>query len=321
MSALLRSFMLGVVGLTGCGGEPLTAGFEEPLRIAEAQFREGALPGLPPLTIDEINAGVMNKTPVVSGVSLGNAVIPPREPARAFSGLASPDSAAVGVRFADLGHGYWLLPTGNADVVNEGALEWRFRAAFAGGLPPGKHQLLLAAIDAAGRAGNQIGLTLCLKPEIPDNGSTCNPTIAPPAVVVSLGWDAAVDLDLRVLTPTGKLVDPKHPTTADRDADGKVDPSAKGVGVLDYDSFADCRADERRRESLVFQSTPPAGTYLVYAGLFDACGEAGVTFDVSLHVDDGEKLVETFRKSVQLTAMQADGGNGLGTFITSFDVE
>jgi hypothetical protein len=142
------------------------------------------------------------------------------------------------------------------------------------------------------------------------------------AICSEFGFDG-IDIDFE--TPSLELspgeTDPKHPTTADRNADGKVDPSAKGVGALDYDSFADCRPDERRRESLVFQSTPPAGTYLVYAGLFDACGEAGVTFDVSLHVDDGDRLVETFRKSVQLTAMQADGGNGLGTFITSFDVE
>jgi len=140
-------------------------------------------------------------------------------------------------------------------------------------------------------------------------------------VVVSLGWQAAVDLDLRVLTPTGKLVDPKHPTTADPDADDKVNPSGEGVGALDYDSFASCKPDGRRRESLVFQSKPPAGTYLVYAGLFDACGEPGVSLDVSLHVSNGEALVETFRQSAQLSATQADGGTTLGTYITSFDVE
>lgn len=311
--------------VAGCSGEPLTPGFEEPLRVAEAQFREGSLPGSPPLTADELNAGVKAQTPTIVSASLGNALIPPREPGRSLSGLASADSVAIGVRFADLGTGYWLLPTGSPDPVSDGALEWRFRAGFAGDYPPGRHELLLAAIDGSGRSGNQVGLTLCLLPEIPDNGNVCNPTIPPPDLVVSMGWDAAVDLDLRVITPDGKIVDPKHPTTAVEGEDGKLDIAAKGIGKLDYDSYAACTPDGRRRESLVFQSSPPPGTYLVYAGLFDACGQPGVTFDASIHVasstTDGPRLVETFRQSAQLAAVQADGGARLGTYITAFVVE
>jgi hypothetical protein len=311
--------------VAGCSGEPLTPGFEQPLRIAEAQFHEGSLPGAPPLTADELNAGVKAKTPTIVSATLGNALIPPREAGRSLSGLASDDSVAIGVRFADLGTGYWLLPTGSPDPVSDGALEWRFRAGFAGNYPPGRHELLLAAIDSRGRSGSQVGLTLCLLPEIPDNGNVCNPTTLPPDLVVSLGWDAAVDLDLRVLTPDGKVVEPKHPTTAVEGEDGKLDLAAKGIGKLDYDSYAACTPDGRRRESLVFQSSPPPGTYLVYAGLFDACGQPGVTFDVSIHVasstTDGVRLAETFRQSAQLAAAQADGGAQLGTYITAFVVE
>lgn len=311
--------------LIGCSGEPLTPGFEEPLRIPEAQFKDGELPGLAPLTVDELGAGVKPESPTVVSVSLGNALIPPREPGRSLSGLASPDSAAIGVRFADLGSGYWLLPTGSPDPTSDGALDWRFRAAFAGGLPAGRHELLFAAIDGNGHSGHQVGLTLCLLPEVPDNGNVCNPSKAPPDLVVSLGWDSAVDLDLRVVTPDGKVVDPKHPTTAIAGKDGKLDITAKGVGQLDYDSYAACTPDGHRRESLIFQSSPPPGTYLVYAGLFDACGQPGVTFDVSIHVasstSDGVRPVETFRQSAQLAAVQADGGAKLGTYITAFVVE
>lgn len=316
-----------VMLIGGCSGEPLTAGFGEPLRITGAQFREGDLPGLKPLTADELNAGVKPESPTVTSLMLSNAVIPPREPGRAFSGLASPDASAVGVRFAELGSGYWLLPTLNADPVSDGALEWRFRAAFGEDLPPGRQDLLLAAIDKNGKAGNQVSLTLCLLPEIPDNGNACNPSLAPPALVVSMGWDAAVDLDLRIVTPSGKLVDPKHPSTADQDSDGDVDPNADGVGILDHDSFANCTPDGRQRENLVFQTEPAAGTYLIYAGLYDACGERGVTLDVSIQsasfTGEGDELeqVETYRRSAQLSAAQADGGAKLGTFITSFTVE
>lgn len=327
MSAAPWRMIPAALVVAGCSGEPLTRALEEPIRIPDAQFREGQLPGLPPLTADEINAGVMPETPVVSGINLGNAVIPPREPARAFSGLSSPDTVAVGVRFAELGTGYWLLPTRGADAVNDGALEWSFRAGFGGDLPTGLQQLLLAGIDAAGHAGNQVALTLCLSSELPDNGNACDPSTPPPALVVSLAWQAAVDLDLRVITPGGKVVDSKNPSTAEPDEDGKLDPTLPGTGVIAFDSFARCTPDGRRRESLVFQQTPPAGTYLIYANLFDACGQSGVAFDVSTHtLADGDepdtyRQTQTYRRAGELQAVHANGGAGLGTFITSFNVK
>ncbi|HEX2872747.1 MAG TPA: hypothetical protein VHP33_15905 [Polyangiaceae bacterium] len=321
------SLWLTSLTLLACSGEPVTRALEEPIRIPDAQFFEGELPGLPPLTADEINAGVMPKTPFVSGINLGNAVIPPRESGRAISGLSSPDTQAVGVRFEELGTGYWLLPTRGADVVNDGALGWSFRASFGGGLPTGLQKLLLAGIDAEGHSGNQVALTLCLSSELPDNGNSCDPSTAPPALVVSLAWQAAVDLDLRVVTPTGKIVDSKNPTTANEDEDGKIDTTLPGVGVIPFDSFARCAPDGRRRESLVFQETPPAGTYLIYANLYDACGQSGVSFDVSMHtLADGEEpdtytQTQTYEQAGQLQAVHANGGAGLGMFIASFNVK
>lgn len=321
----MRAASLLPLVLLGCSGDPLTEGLEQPLRVAGGQFQEGDLPGLPPLTADDVNAGVKPEPPNVAGVRLNNSIIASGEAGRPFSGSASRDSQAVGVRFANLGTGYWVIPTAGPDEAD--GLEWRFRAAFGHGLPPGKHELLFAAIDADGRSGTQVSVNLCLLPEVPDNLSTCIPDTAPPALVVRLTWEAAVDLDLRVVTPTGKVVDPKHPTTADADAQGKVDPSGDDIGKVDHDAFAGCSAsDGRGGENLVFQATPPAGTYLVYAGLFDACGASGVTFDVSLHAasvdDDGvTRQVETYRQSAQLSAVNADGGAGLGTFITSFEVQ
>ncbi|RYZ02470.1 MAG: hypothetical protein EOO73_31550 [Myxococcales bacterium] len=310
--------------VVACSGESQTPGLGEPLRIQNAQFHEGALPGRPPLTREEAQAGVEGERPYVTGVLLNNVGVQPREPGRGINGQATPDSAAIGVRFQDLGTGYWLFPTRSLDPVS-GNLEWSLRAAFGEGLPSGPQQVLLAAFDSSGKAGTQTTIPLCLLPEIPDNGSACDPSIRPPDVVVSLGWDAAVDLDLRVVTPTGKVVDPKHPTTADRDEDNKVNPTAKGVGRVDKDSYAGCFGDGFRRESLVFQDTPPAGTYLVYAGLFDACEQAGVAFDVSIHVasstNDGVRPLETFRQAGQLSAVEADGGARLGTYITAFVIE
>lgn len=315
----------GALALAACSGDPLTVALNEPIRISDAQFREGALPGSPPLTSEQIRAGETPKEPLVSGITLQNLLIPPREPARTISGLTSKGSVAVGVRFEDLGTGYWLLPTRAVDTESNG-LEWRFRAAFAGGLPPGTHRLLFAAVDAEGRSGTQTPLTLCLAPEIPDNGSSCDPSQTPPALVVSLSWDAPVDLDLRVVTPSGKVVDSKHPSTAERDSKGKLDLSAPGVGVIDFDSFGGCVPDGRGRESLVFQSAPAPGTYLVYANLFDSCGQTSAAFDVSVNRavpgDDPDtlRLEETLHQSGQLQAIHENGGGALGLYVTAFTV-
>lgn len=330
MSPSFRSFALLaslVAPLGACSGEELTIGLREPIRIPEAQFRQGKLPGSPPLSVDEANAGVEPQAPFVFSPSLSTPIVHSRESGRSLSGLASRGSRAIGVQLEGLGSGYWLLPTGGADPESGGAVEWRFRAAFGESLPSGLRQLLLAAFDENGRAGTQVGLTLCILPEIPDNGNACDPTNAPPHTVVSLAWNAPVDLDLRVVTPDGKVMTPKHPSTAEQDADGDVDPSADGVGNLDFDSFANCSNSGRRRENLVFQSRPPSGTYLVYAGLFDACGEPSVGFTVSLHDSiaraggGGKEPRETYRQAGQLAAVHADGGAGLGTFITSFQVK
>jgi hypothetical protein len=316
----LLGFALGL----GCSGEATTAGLDQPIMALDAQFFEGKLPGLPPLTTDDVNAGVKPKSPSVTSVSVANSLVPIGEPSRSISGRASLDALAVGMRFADAGSGYWLVPTTSADVVNSGELEWRMRAAFGQGIEPGLHKLLFAAVDARGRSGTQAAINLCLIPEVPDNANACDPSVSPPALVISLGWDAPVDLDLRVVTPTGKVVDSKHPSSADEDADGNLDLDAPGIGFIDHDGVSHCNPSGGRRENLVFQTTPPAGTYLIYANLYDACGERGVHFDVSLHVaapgkePDTFSVEQTYRQAGELQAIHENGGAKLGMFVTSF---
>jgi len=311
--------------LLGCSSEPLTQALEEPIRTPDAQFRKGDLPGLPPLTTDEVNGGVKPQSPTVTSVSVANSLVPLGEPSRTISGRASTDAKAVGVRFADAGSGYWVLPTRGADVLNGGELEWRFDAAFGHNLEPGLHRLLFAAFDENGNSGTQADLNLCIAREVPDNGNSCDPTTSPPALVVSLSWDAPVDLDLLVITPTGKVVDSKHPSTAEEDEDGKVNPNGEGVGIFTGDAFAGCIKAGTRRENLVFQTTPPSGTYLIYANLYDACGEPSVTFDVSLHTasagvePDTFTVQRTFHQAGQLLAVHANGAAKRGMFITSFN--
>jgi len=312
---------------SGCGSEVITEGLEEPIRVESGQFREGTLPGLPPLTPEEIGAGVLPVTPAVTDASKDFQTVSQGDRGKQFKGHASTDTQAVAVRFADVGSGYWVVPVGGPDFGNDGQFSWSFNTSFSPEVPPGNHPLAFAAIGADGRSGTQQIFDLCVTPEIPDNLNACVPTLAPPYLVVSLGWDSAADLDLQVVTPSGKRVDTKHVTTAVGGVGMPIDPNAPGVGILDRDSNGDCVQDGVSRENLVFETEPPPGRYYVYVDLFDACGEASATFTVSLVASapgaepNTFRQLNTFEQSGVLLAAQADGGGRLGMFLTEFVVQ
>jgi hypothetical protein len=327
--AARAALLLPLLGVA-CGGQDPTIGLEEPFRVQSAQFIEGALPGLPPVA-----DGSEPVTPRVTGYS-GVPLVRAGERARGAGGTVSPDSASVAVRFADIGSGYWVRPVTALDLEGgSGGFVWQLSLDFAPAAPPGLHPLRLAAVGPDGRSGNQVETEVCIAPRIPDKrrsvsvlsrGNACNPAEPPPALVVSLGWDAPVDLDLVVVTPEGKRVSSKRPTTATPDQNGNVDPNAPGVGVLDHDANEGCTVDGVSRENLVFDETPLSGRYAIYVSLFDPCGEPSAQFSLSMHSvvagaePDTFRQVETFRKGGAVIADQADGGLGAGLFVTEFVV-
>ena len=324
------------LALSACGSQPITKGFEEPLRVPGAQFIEGTLPGLAPLTLEQIQAGEEEVTPRVPAADFGGgSTVKLGQSAKRVSGAVSADAAAIAIGFESLGTGYWVQPVRAFDAQT-GGYAWSMSVELSTELEPGIQRLLFAAVGPDGRSGNQKALDLCLAPEIPDKplgtdpairGNACNPKFAPPALVVSLGWDANVDLDLQVVTPTGKRVDAKHVSTAEATGGGKPDVSEPGTGIIDRDSNADCVIDGANRENLVFAELPPPGVYGLYVDLYEACGKPAVHFTASLtqRVDGPEpdtfQRVETFRQSGQLAAAQADGGGRIGLFVTEFTVQ
>ena len=317
------SCVLGALSAFGCSGETLTRGLTEPLRVDSAQFEEGALPGIPS---DSAEATAESATKLPNLLSFSAlTIVPPGAVDRGISGTATPGSVSVGFRFEDLGTGYWVLPTTTADVFTANELAWGGLASYARQPTPGKHRLLGVAMDGKGRAGVQSSLSVCLLPEVPDNGNVCDPKKDPPKLVISLGWNSPVDLDLRVVTPDGKIVDAKHPTSALADENGKIDPTAEGLGHILQDSNAGCQIDGQQRENLVFQARPAAGKYLVYANLYEACDQPSVEFTMTVHssipADDHFTQLETLRKSGGLQAIHANGGASLGTFLTQFSIE
>lgn len=305
--------------LAGCSSEAVNAGFDEPVRVFDGQFHEGALPGTPPLTADEVASGATPLSPRVTTVDGVGGILRFGDPRQAIRGRATGDAVAIAFRFEALGRGYWVEPLRGPDAVNPGEYTWSLDAQFSRALAPGRHRLLFAAIDEQGRAGTQLDVALCADSEVPDNQNACLPSQKPPPLVVSLAWDVNVDLDLQVRTPDGELVDAKHPQTS-------TGEPPQVLGHLDLDSNAGCVIDGVRRENLVFDRAAPSGEYSVYANLFESCGKPSVRFDVSVHLPaEGDapgtfKQVEALRVSGTSLASQANGGAKLGLFVTKFVV-
>ncbi|MES1177511.1 MAG: hypothetical protein ABUL62_24525 [Myxococcales bacterium] len=332
MNRELSAFSLAVLGalLFGCSSESLTGGISEPIQVRygsgrNAQFLSGDLPGSKALSDEEVLWGVKPALPSTSlDVSAG--VIRQADTGFTASGATSNEAVAIGMRFLDLGSGYWVFPVASQDPTKPGTFGWNASIDFGANIPAGRHPLGVVAIDANGHAGSQFATSLCVTSEIPDNLSACSASVSPPFTVLSLAWDTPVDLDLRVITPQGKVVDPKHPSTAVA-VKGVVDTTAKGTGIFDTDAGRNCVVSGHRRENLVWQDPPLAGTYLVYVSLYDACGQSAVRFDLSVNrpgpagKDGIRRLQSTYDQAGELLASDADAGTKLGLYVTSFTVQ
>lgn len=303
--------VLVLAATTSCDGVRSPSGLDQPFRVHNAQFHEGELPGTP-----EGDAGAPDNVATVTSLDSANAVLRLRQAGKVFSGRTNPRGASVGLRFPTLGTGWWQVNVGGPDPTFDNDYTWTLQADFGDALPTGLQTLRFVALDPDGNAGPQRDYRVCVVPEVPDNLNACDPTIAPPDTVISLGWDTDVDLDLVVVTPDGRTVDARHPTTA---APGTT--ATPSTGVLDRNSNADCAIDSIRREDLVFQGAPADGVYRIYVNLFSACGQPSTHFRVTTHLREileggrTSDVRESFRRDGVLTAIAANGGAALGTFV------
>jgi hypothetical protein len=303
------------VGALACRGQATSVAPTEPVQISGGQLIPGALPGLPPPAPAE--AGAAGGP---GALAIDDAISRPFGPLIAgathqqFSGFATSDTVAIGVSFVGGGTGYWVVPVGGLDPIMAGKVDWGFFADFNPAITPGRHALRLVAIDAAGGAGTQVDVAVCIDTAVPDNGHVCIPDHPPPPAVVSLQWDDDFDLDLHVVTPDGTDIGPKNPG-------GLPDGGAPdgGVASIDRDSEQGCVRDGFRREDLVFSSPPPAGTYDIFVTPFAACGQAAARFTVTVYARGGTcpdcALAPTFTQSGELLAIQATGAPVRGLFI------
>jgi hypothetical protein len=301
-------------------GQPLQPGAHEPIHVRGATFFSGPLPGAAPVE----DAGPMEAGAPPDGVLLVtdvkavNAVVSPGQAAKTFTGRTSKAAMSVGMRIDDMGTGYWALPVQEEDPMFPGEYTWEAAIDFDLAVTPGYHHLIVAALGPNGTASQQVSYRVCIASRIPDNLNACEPTLQPPAAVISLQWSSDVDLDLQVTLPDGRVVEPKSPLTQDVEA-GRPPPE---VGQIDRDSLYACIPDGLRQEDLVWQKRPPNGAYDVAVNMFDACKKSGTTFTVIVYEADGDPpnqhLIETYRKSGQLTSLDANGGASPGLFVFEY---
>lgn len=312
MRALLLISALFMVSACSDSAE---VGAGEPFRVRGAQFVPGPLPGSEPAPAptpeDPQDAANL---PEISSLESPSSIAYQGASGKKLSGRVNALGVAVGLRMKDAGSGYWVVPTTTRDPqTNE--LIWDAVCDFDLGLKPGLTQLELVAFDDAGHPGTKTTSKLCVAARVPNALNECDPTADPPAAVISLRWDSNVDLDLQVLTPNQRWVDPKHNSTRDP----KDTSSTEALGSIDRDSNGGCSIDGIRYENLVWK-TPPTGRFGVYANLFDSCKRDSVRFEASVWVsretEDGLKhLVQVGSRSGELLSSQANGGIGTGMFL------
>ena len=300
------SLCLSLLSAGACSGVDDSSGLDQPLVIHApgVSFKSGVLPGLPPETQAD------PQLPRVTVVDFPTTIVTPELGELDVPGRTSPKAVAVGMRFADFGSGYWVLPVGSADPSNGNEMIWAVDLAV-NYLPPGSHKLLFVAIDAEGRAGPQVFRSICVTPNVPDNLNICEPSLPPPAAVLSLHWDTGADLDLEVIKTTGETVNQVLPSF----------DKTKANGYIDIDAQRGCNPGGVRRENLIWSNPPAPGTYLVFVNLFDACHTAGANFKTQLYrpqpqPDGTQRLIEAdWAKQGILLPPSANGGAKRGLFV------
>lgn len=296
--------LLALAAVLACGTEDPLA-LDEPLVVQQGDFKDGPLPG----TLAA--PGTPPNLPAITSFTLGFGVLRPGTRGAQVSGRATKEAYSVGVRFADQGSGYWVRPVGAEDPLIPGELQWQLALDAASAIEPGLHALEVVAFDAQGRPGTRTSLPVCIASELPDNLNVCNPKTEPPFAIATLHWDADSDVDLTAVAPDG--------TPYGRSKRSLLSGS-KVLARLDGDGVSGCLADGRRIESFAWNE-PVAGTWRLYANLFDACGKASVHFTLTLYArkqsaDGTFSLEEIKRIDGELVRAQANGGAGSPLFLT-----
>ncbi len=205
---------------------------------------------------------------------------------------------------------HWVIPAAGFDFVVPDELQWQADLAFSYAIDADELKVSLQAVDDGGRAGPVTGTSFAVAPDVP---------VA--KLLVSLGWDAPVDLDLNVVLPDGTMVGAKNVSSGEPTSDGAASSTKEVGGFLDRDSNQQCRLDLRNQEDFVWlDSDPPAGHYLVYADLFSPCDAKFVSFVVTAE-HDGEQVARASSTLLDFDSrLQPSHGAAPGLLTAEFDI-
>lgn len=207
--------------------------------------------------------------------------------------------------------GYWIVPAGIP--LASAPTTPTFEAVFglAPNILPGRHDVVLRAVDGAGRFGPATLRPLDVGPRQRPDGR----------LVISLSWNNQADLDLHVVLPSGIELFKRNRTEYQRPppSAGPVPPNAPtDGGVLDRDSNALCVPDGQRAENAVWTEAPPSGRYVVRVDTFSLCGAPNADWQVEALLD-GTRLGAARGTSTEIDT-RFDHNRGAGILALELDV-
>ncbi len=253
--------------LIACEAEPVLPGRDEPIVAAQADFKKGKL------TSAKADAALPEDAPAVTSlVYEGGGFV--GAAAMRVGGHVNEHASSVGFRLRGEGTGYWSTVVGGVDIDTPGWHTWGTTVSISADLTPGRYELVAVPFNEQGDVGKEASVPLCIGPDFPDRGNTCDPKKKPPAALAILRWNQDADLDLSVVSPAKVRYDRNLFSQV---VDGDV------VAELDGDRASACLLDGRRSEAFVWYEQPPTGNWYVYANLFDSCAASSVQYELTVY--------------------------------------
>jgi hypothetical protein len=291
----MRARLIVLLALAACDGASNDLGYGALIQIPGAQFRPSAVPGDaggPPI------AAVQSTHTTVSIDSVDEII-------KGTLGVGS-TAVIVGVEGDDAS---WIVTAGAPDFDTPDNPSFKIRAEFAASLPPGPFTIDFAGADENGTVGPTYQLPLVADAVPPPTGQ----------LVIRLSWDNAADLDLHVVDPTGAEAWSGNPNTWTPPPPGTPpDPNAWMTGgILDRDANQNCTYDAEPREDVVWQMTPPSGTYTVRVDTPSMCTASVAYWYVTAYRADGSTIASARGVSTPIDT-QAPHSTGAGVTAMTF---
>lgn len=287
--------VLALAALAACDAASPDPALDALLQVEGAQWRPGPLPddaGGPAVVT------ALSLRPTVTSSTVGERL----------RGALEPEATGLIIGL-DGDAGGWIVTAGLPEVDTPDLPSFSVSAGI-GPIAPGPVAIDFIAVDGDGRAGPATRLDLVADDAEPPDG----------ALVISLVWPGAADLDLHVVDPTGAEVwsgdanswDPPPPGTPP-DPDGWMEG-----GILSRDANAGCARDGAPREDVIWAMPPPSGEYTVRVDTRSLCGDAGAEWYAAAWRDGA--LLDAVRGRSGPADTRFDHGAGAGALALRFAV-